>query len=188
MLAVIALLVSPALAADDERLSATIIYARGNALYKSDARGRNESQLVQLPSKATVRAMRTDIAGKTLLVDVGGKWSWMPLDRPRDRPPDRPGVALAGLPCADGPAQLATDGTSVVCRSIESPDKSVLVQLDTGTVTKLDAPPTGARLVGSGRARKLVWADANGVWGAPPNNLQAKTKLAAEAPRRGFLP
>jgi len=185
-LALVALLVSPALAADDERLAgSSIIYARGTALYKSDARGKNEVELVQLPSKTAVRAMRTDAAGATLLVDLGGKWSWMSL---AGLPAGRSAKSLTELPCADGPAQLANDGACVICRSSASPDKSVIVQLQTGKVTQIEAPPTGARLVGAGKDRKLVWADATGVWSAPPGNLKAKTKVAPDAPLRGFLP
>lgn len=180
-LAVVAIMASPAIAADDERLTtANIIYARDTTLYKSDARGKTEVELAQLPTKATVRALRTDSDGKTLLVDLGGKWLWMPLDGASH--------ALRELPCADGPAQLANDGACVICRSAASPDKSVIVQLQTGKVTPIEAPPIGARLVGAGRDRKLVWADAKGVWSSPPGNLRAKTKVAPEAPLRGFLP
>jgi hypothetical protein len=180
-LVIVALVGTPALASDDERLAgAKIIYARGTALYQSDARGKTEVEIAQLPSKTAVRAMRTDAAGAILLVDLGGKWSWMPLD----------GVAktLTELPCADGPAQLANDGACVICRSTASADKSVIVQLQTGKVTPIDAPPAGARLVGVGKDRKLVWADASGVWSSPPGNVKTKTKVAPEAPLRGFLP
>ena len=180
-LAVIAVLASPALAADDERLvNASIIYARGTSLYKADARGKNETELAQLPTKETVRAMRTDAAASILLVDAGGKWSFMPLDGSAK--------TLTELPCADGPAQLANDGLCVICRSAANPDKSVIVQLQTQKVTQIEAPPTGARLVGSGKDRKLVWADSTGIWSSPPGNLRAKTKVAPDAPLRGFLP
>jgi len=176
-----ALLVSPALAADDERLvNAKIIYARGTALYESDARGKSEVELAQLPTKTAVRAMRTDAGGTILLVDLGGKWSWMPLDGSAK--------TLTELPCADGPAQLANDGACVICRSSTAADKSVIIQLQTGKATPIEAPPTGARLVGAGKDRKLVWADATGVWSSPPANLRAKTKVAPEVPLRGFLP
>lgn len=179
--ALVVLLASPALAADDERLTtAKIIYARESSLYQSDARGKNEVELAKLPTKSAIRAMRTDAAGTTLLVDLGGKWSWMPLD----------GTAktLTELPCADGPAQLANDGACVICRSMTATDKSVIVQLRANKVTPIEAPPAGARLVGDGANRKLVWADATGVYSAPPGNLRAKTKVAPEAPLRGFLP
>jgi hypothetical protein len=182
---VAALVVAPAIAsageADDERLTtASIIYARGTALFKSDARGKSEVELAQLPTKTAVRALRTDADAKTLLVDLGGKWSWMPLDGKA--------TTLTELPCADGPAQLANDGACVICRGSASPNKSVIVQLQTGKVTPIEAPPMGARLVGLGGDRKLVWADAAGVWSSPPGNLKAKKKVAPDAPLRGFLP
>ena len=188
VLVVVALLASPALAAptDDERLNASIIYARDSSLYKSDARGKGEVELAQLPVKAAVRAMRTDAAGTVLLVDLGGKWSWMPLD---GSPAGRgKATSLSELPCADGPAQLANDGLCVLCRSVQNSEKSVIVNLASGKVTPIDVPPPGARLVGAGKERKLVWADATGVWSSPPGNPKQKTKLAPEAPLRGFLP
>ena len=181
VLAIAVMTTSAHAADDDERLAtATVIYARGTALYKSDARGKGEVELAQLPVRAPVRAMRTDTAGKVLLVDLGGKWMWMSLDG-RAR-------TLAELPCADGPAQLANDGLCVLCRSMQSPDKSVIVNLASGRVTPIDVPPPGARLVGAGKERKLVWADAAGVWSSPPGNPRRKTKVAPEAPLRGFLP
>ncbi len=183
ILVITTLLATPVLAApgDDERLTtSSVIYARGTALYKSDARGKNEVELAPLPTKTAVRAMRTDATGSVLLVDLGGKWSWMPLDGNAK--------TLTELPCADGPAQLANDGACVICRSTASPDKSVIVQLQTTKVTQIEAPPTGARLVGAGKERKLVWADSAGVWSSPPGNIKQKTKVAPEAPLRGFLP
>jgi hypothetical protein len=181
-LAVLAgLWIPAALAADDERLDrSTIIYARGEALYKSDARGKVEVELAKLPARMIVRAMRTDAAGSVLLVDLGGKWSWMPLDGKA--------TSLTELPCADGPAQLANDGACVLCRSTADANKSVIVNLATGKVTPIEVPPGGARLVGAGAERKLVWADAGGVWSSPPGNIKQKSKVAPEAPLRGFLP
>lgn len=176
----VVLLASRAYAADDERLDATtIVYARGGALYKSDARGKSEAQLAELPANARVRALRTDAAGKVLLVDLDGKWWWMPADGSKP---------LVELPCADGPAQLANDGACVLCRSTQHADRSVIIHLASGRVTPIAVPPPGARLVGAGANRKLVWADDSGVWSSPPGNPRKKTKLAPEAPLRGFLP
>lgn len=181
------LLATHAYAADDERLvDTTIIYARGGALYKSDARGNNETQLAELPADTRVRALRTDSAGKVLLVDLDGNagartqtWWWMPAD---GRKP------LAKLPCADGPAQLANDGACVLCRSTQDADRSVIIHLASGRVTPIAVPPPGARLVGAGASRKLVWSDATGVWSSPPGNPRKKTKVAPEPPLRSFLP
>jgi hypothetical protein len=66
--------------AGDDLAATTIIYARGGALYQADARGKSEAQLVAIPPNVPVRALRTDAAAAVLLVDLGGKWSWMPLD------------------------------------------------------------------------------------------------------------
>ncbi|MBA3817390.1 MAG: hypothetical protein H0X17_00735 [Deltaproteobacteria bacterium] len=176
---VVLLATTPASA--DEDLSAhTVIYARGQMLYKSDARGKGETEVAKLPATGVVRALRTDATGAVLLVDVGGKWSWMPLDGKA--------TALLELPCADGPAQLATDAACVLCRSLASPDKSIIVNLATGKQTPIDVPPPGSRLVGSGKERRLVWADATAVWSSPPGNPSRRIKVAPEAPLRGFLP
>jgi len=112
---------------DPRLVNSSIIYARGTALYKADARGKGEVELAQLPTKASIRAMRTSSDGKVLLVDLGGKWSWMPLDGTAK--------ALTELACGDGPAQLATDGACVLCRSATSADKSVIVHLASAKVT-----------------------------------------------------
>jgi len=171
---------APARAQPADELSATtIVYARGAALYRSDARGKGEAELVPLPPRATVRALRTDAGGAVLLADLGGKWSWMPLDGSAR--------ALTELPCADGPAQLATDGACVLCRNASKPDQSIIVNLKTGVQTPIAVPSPGARLVGAGAGRRLVWAD-KGIWSAPPGNPARKAQVAPEAPLRGLLP
>lgn len=168
-------------AAPDEALAkTTIVFARGNALYRATATGKDETELVKLPANKPVRALRTDAGGTVLLADVGGKWSWMPLDGAAAR--------LVDLPCAEGPAQLANDGTCVLCRSTKDATRSVIVILKTGKVNPVDASPAGARLVSTPAGRRLVWADASGVWSAPPGNLASKTKVAPEPPLRSFLP
>lgn len=159
-----------------------IVYAHKNALYKSDARGRNDDKLVDLPAGAgAVRALRTDAAGKILAVDLGATWYWMPLDGSAKE--------LSKLPCGDGPLQVAADGTNVICRSAKVPAQSVFVRLSDGKVWQLKGIPTqGARIIGSYPARKLIWADAGGVWSANPNRLAEKKPLATKVPLRGFLP
>ncbi len=180
---VVAALLAPALAHadDDPRLAnAAIIYARGTSIYRSDAKGKSEVEIAQLPAKTTIRAMRTAADGSVLLLDLGGKWSWLPLDGNAKTPTE--------LPCADGPAQLALDGACVLCRSAQSPDKSIIVHLASGKVTPIEVPALGTRLVGAGKDRKLVWADTTGVWSSPPGSPKQKTKVAPDAPLRGFLP
>jgi hypothetical protein len=171
---------APAQARGGDDLAATaIVYARGGALYKADARGRNEVQLVAIPPNVAVRALRTDAAAAVLLADLGGKWSWMPLDGSAR--------ALVELPCADGPAQLATDGRCVLCRDARKPDRSIIVNLASGRFAPVAVPTVGARLVGSDADRRLVWADG-AIWSAPPRKPSNRTQVAPEAPLRGFLP
>lgn len=164
--------------ADDDLATRTIVFARGSSLYKADAKGKSETELATLPDKSTVRALRVDAAGKVLLADVGGTWSWMALD----------GTAksLTDLPCAEGPAQLAEDGLCVLCRAKKG--GSIIVTLASNKVTTVDVPTTGARLAGTGAERKLVWADDKGVWTASPATPKKPTKAAPEAPLRNFLP
>jgi hypothetical protein len=166
-------------AGGDPLAATTIIYARGAALYKADARGKGETQLVALPPKTTVRALRTDAAATVLLVDLGGKWSWIPLDGSA--------TALAELPCGDGPAQLAIDGACVLCRNAKQPSQSIIVNMRTGVQAPMAIPAPGARLVGDGPDRRLVWAD-QAVWSAPPARPAQKKMVAPEAPLRGLLP
>ncbi|HET9619893.1 MAG TPA: hypothetical protein VFP84_00905 [Kofleriaceae bacterium] len=173
--------------ADDDFAGGVVIFARGAALYQVDARGRNETELAALPAKVTVRALRSDADGSVLLADLAGRWAWLPLDGASK--------SLLDLPCADGPAQLAIDGTAVLCRSPRAASQSILVELvhapgapaRTGKVTPIDVPPATARLAGEGAERRLVWADAAGVWSAPPGDPRRKVRAAADAPLRGFL-
>ncbi|HEU0029749.1 MAG TPA: hypothetical protein VFQ53_03880 [Kofleriaceae bacterium] len=178
-LALVGLLASSAFAGTAELDRASVIYVRGTTLYRSDGRGKNESELAALPAKATVRALRTDAAGTVLLADLAGKWSWMPLDGSAK--------TLAELPCGDGPASLQDDGSAVVCRAKQGTG-SVVIQLKSGKQTAVAVPAAGARLFGTATARKLVWADKTGIWGAPPEELAKKTQLAPEAPLRSFVP
>lgn len=163
--------------ADDDLAARTIIYARGTTLYKADARGKGEAELATLAARAQVRALRTDALGKVLLADIGGVWSWMPLDGSTK--------TLTELPCDVGPAQLAEDGLCVLCRKKNA---SVIVNLAKNTVTPVDVAASGARLAGMGAERKLIWADDKGIWSASPSKPKAATKVAPEPPVRGLAP
>lgn len=167
--------------ADDEFGGAYVIFARNGALYKTDPKGKAETKLVDLPAKVAVRALRTDNTGSVLLADLGGKWSWMRLD-------GKAPTTLTELPCADGPAQLAVDGDCVICRSTTSTTGSVLVNLNNNKVVPIPVPPLGARLVGVGADRRIIWADSTGIWSAPARDATKKTKVALQAPLRSFLP
>jgi hypothetical protein len=192
--------------ADDEP-TGVVIFARGSSLFQVDARGRAETEIAQLAAPAApaapaggarakpsapsgpsvaVRALRSDAGGSVLLADLAGKWAWMPLDGSTR--------SLTELPCADGPAQLAEDGSSVLCRAPQSAARSLLVDLPRGAAATrpartmlLDVPPGGARIIGSGAERALVWADATGVWTSPAGDPRRKTRVAPQPPLRGFL-
>ena len=177
--AALVLVASLASAAPAEDIPGTIVFARGNALYKSDPRGKDETQLATLPPKSAVRALRTDAEGKVLLADINGTWSWLPLDGSTK--------TLTELPCDPGPAQLAEDALCVLCRA-KAGGGSIIVNLKNGKVTPVEIPAVGTRIAGVGAARKLVWADKTGVWSAPPPNPKDKKQLAKEPPLRSFLP
>ncbi len=177
-LALVALLAAPAIA-DDDFGGAYVIFARGDSLLRTDPKGKSETQVAKLPTTAPVRALRTDRAGKILLANIGGKWAWMPLDGKA--------TTFTELPCADGPAHLATDGSCVLCRGATS-TTSLIINFATNKSITIPIPATGARIVGDTTNRRLVWADSAGVWSSPPNDPRKKTLVAPEAPLRGFLP
>ncbi len=168
----------------DPLLAQKIVFVRGTTLYTSDARGaaRSEQTLATLPPGApTVRALRIDAAGKALLADLGGAWWYLPLDGKTS--------SLTRLPCGDGPAQLAADATCVVCRSAQTPTQAMIVRLADGKLFSLPKiPVAGTRLVGAVPDRRLVWADAGGVWSAPPGKLANRVQVAKAPPLRSFLP
>ena len=167
----------------DDDLGGSVVFARGGALVQIDPRGKGEVELAALPAKAQVRALRADAAGSVLLIDLAGRWAYLPLDGASK--------AVAELPCADGPAQLAEDGSAVLCRAGKG--GALIVELPRARAGKplravaIDVPAATARLIGGGSDRVVVWADATGVWSAPPDNLKAKKKVAPDAPARGFL-
>jgi len=172
--------------ADDDFAGAAVIFTRGSSLFQVDAKGKAETEIAQLAAKVTVRALRSDAEGTVLLVDLAGKWAWMPLDGQAR--------SLIDLPCGDGPAQLAEDGSDVLCRSPKAANRSILVELPHGAsagkpgkIVAVEIPPAAARLAGVGSERTLVWADATGVWTAPPDDLKTRTRVAPDPPLRGFL-
>ncbi|HEY5923415.1 MAG TPA: hypothetical protein VIV11_17165 [Kofleriaceae bacterium] len=177
-IAALGLHVPAASAADDEFTNTAVVFVRGTSLIKSDGKGRNETEIATLAAKTQVRALRTDALGKILLADVGGTWSWMPLDGSTK--------TLTALPCEPGPAQLSEDGRYVFCRK---GDGSLVVNLVTGKLTPLAVPTLGARLLGNtGNERKLVWADKGAIWSAIAPRLAKPVVVAKQAPLRNLLP
>lgn len=170
-------------AADDDFGGATIIFARDHSLLRVDPKGKTEVEIATFgdPSdkKAkppVVRKLETDAAGKVLLADLDGTWQYMPLDGSAK--------SLTPLACGDGPAQLAEDGTCVVCRAKSG--GSQILNIASGKTLAVDQ--LGARITGKGTDRKLVWADKDGIWSAPPGDRKKAKKVAFEAPLRSFLP
>lgn len=169
-------------AADDKELDrASIIFARGDKLIRTDGKGKGEVELATLPAKAVVRALRTDARGTVLLADLDGKWWWMPLDGANR--------ALKQLPCGEGPTQLPPDGSCVICRSASAAgDKALVINFATGKQIPVDVPALGARIINVGQTRRVVYTDKTGVWSVALADPRKKTKLAPEAPIRNFLP
>ena len=172
-----ALVLVASVAHADDYAGGSVIFARGTSLYRVDPNGRGETEVATLEKKAAVRALRTDAAGQILLADIGGAWAWMRLDGSVK--------TLADLPCGDGPAQLTEDASCVVCRAKSGPG-SIIFNFKLDKAFPVDVPAT--RIVGEDKQRKLVWADRTGIWAAPVGDPKKKTKLAPEAPLRGFLP
>ncbi len=177
VIAVVLAITSPVFA-DDDFGGATIVFARGGSLYRVDPKGKNETEIATVTGsdgpRKVVRNLQTDAAGKILLVDLDGAWQWMPLDGSAK--------SLTALACSDGPAQLAEDGTCVLCKAKTG---SQIINLMTGKTLTIDQ--AGARVTGIGADRKLVWADKDGVWSAAPGHRQHAKKVAPESPLRSFL-
>ncbi len=166
--------------ADDELGGASIIFARDHSLMRVDPKGKTEVEIATFgdpkAKPPAVRSLKTDAAGKVLLADLDGTWQWMPLDGSAK--------SLTPLACGDGPAQLAEDGSCVVCRAKSG--GSQILNLASGKTLTVDQ--TGARITGKGADRRLVWADKDGIWSVPLNDRKTPKKLAPEAPLRAFLP
>lgn len=183
--------------ADTEFATGTVVFARGSRLVGLHLKTNSEVEvatlgdvsgvasatpnvtrllkLVAIAKPPVVRSLSTDGDGNVLLANLDGRWFWLPLDGSTKQ--------FATLPCADGAATLTQDGDSVACRSNNG--GSLIVHLRSNKRSVIDIP--SARLTGSGANRKLVWADKAGVWSAPPNNRKAATRVAPQAPKRGFL-
>ena len=187
VLAAAALVVAPAAAGNDEDFAgASIVFARDSSLWRTDPRGKDTAvEVVALPGPASdVRAVRSDAAGRVLLVDVAGHWYWTRLPESGAAPP------LAALPC-DGPVRITLDGDCAVCTAADG--KLAFYRFGDARAAARDLSPAGAVVVGrrnpGGKPpRDLVWADATGVWAAPVTRLTSKRSLAPEPPIRSFLP
>lgn len=168
----------PKKATADEFAGVRVVFAEGSALYQIDARGKDAAtKLVDLSGEAT--ALRSDPAGRVVVVNVGGAWSWLATDAATP--------TLTALPCtADGGLSISADAEYVVCGA--AGNATQLVRLRTGAKVVRAVPSASAVLVGPASARTLVWGDADGVWSAlakRKDDLAAKRQLAP-APLRGL--
>ena len=161
---------------DEALYQVGVIFARDRSLWRTDARGKGPpTEVVALPGPAKdVRALRTDAAGKVLLVDYAGTWHWMPLDGHAR--------ALTKLPCA-GAITIAPDGACVVCATARG--QVSIVHLASGAQSTVAVPATGATIVGAGSDRRLLWSD-RGVWSAPLDEMSAKRKVSPASPVRSL--
>ena len=137
-----------------------IIFARGDTLHLRD--GNQERELAKAPS--AIKSLRA--AKRVVLVEHATGWAWL----------DTATAKLTSLPCT-GAAQLAPDAACVMC------DRTI-VNLATGKQTAVAIPDAWI----AGSPRRLVWADATGIFTAAPATPTKSTKVAPEAPQRGLLP
>jgi hypothetical protein len=193
--AIAAALVSgaPASAGPAEDFGAgAVVFARDASLWKTDPRGKGPAvELVKLPAVGTgaaahaVRAIRADLAARTLIADIGGRWYWTRLE---------PGTVptMTALPCG-GAVRLLPDGNCVLCATEDG--RAALYRLGSVAATVLDVPAPASLIVRpaptatdpAAMSREVVWADDKGVWIAPVTRTSERRALAPAAPLRHFL-
>ena len=166
--------------ADEEPATARSIFARGGvAVSRRCARAAARPRSRQLAgqgdrARAAHRRRRQDPARRPrrhVGVDAARRLG-QALDRPAVRATARRSSPRTA-PC-------------VPCRKARAIGHRSIVNLDDGKTHAGRHAAPGARLVGSGADRMLVWADDSGVWTAPPANLKTRPSVAPEAPLRGF--
>ncbi len=159
-----------------------VVFARGRSLWLTDATGKAPAvTIAELPGPASdVRTLRTDAAGATLLVDVGGRWYWTPM------PAAGATATLTPLPCGPGPARLIASGTCVLCA--DDRGQAWLLRLVDGNGRPRAVPAATASFVERAGVRELVWADpASGSVLASPVARREPRTVAPTAPLRGLL-
>lgn len=159
-----------------------VVFARGDALWLTDGAGKTPAvAIATLPAAASeVRTIRTDAGGTNLLVDVGGRWYWMPV------PARGTTATLAALPCGAGAARMTGDGRCVLCADARG--QAWLMRLADGRGRPRAVPAATASFTVRAGVRELVWADAAGgpVLASPVARRQPRT-AAPTAPLRGLL-
>jgi hypothetical protein len=169
-------------AKDEDFGGGSVVFAHGTALWKTDPKGKGpETELVTLPGNATdVRMIRSNPDGSIVIFELAGVWWSARLDPAATAP-----VTPEQLPCAAGEARFASDGSCILCAAENG--ETTLISMKTGKSTTKAVPPAGARVVVVDGVRRLIWADADGVWSAKVKNLDDKIELAPDAPVSGFL-
>jgi hypothetical protein len=167
---------------DEDFGGGSVVYARGTSLWKTDPLGKGpETELVALSGPASdVQLIRSNPDGSILLIELAGTWWSARLDAAATAP-----VAPTQRACAAGDARFAADGSCIVCAGPDG--DTMLISMKTGKSTTKAVPSAGARVVVQDGVRRLIWADADGVWSANVKNLDDKVELAADAPISGFV-
>jgi hypothetical protein len=184
--AAVAALALAALSASDARAGrdpvGRVVFARGDSLWLTDAVGKAAPvAIARLPGPASdVRSIRSDAAGDTLLVDLGGRWYWAAM-------PARGATAtLAPLPCGPGAARLTRDGRCVLCA--DDRGRAWFFRLTDGRGRPRELPAAGAAFVERAGVRALVWADpASGAVVWSPLAARDPRPLTPQSPSRGLL-
>ena len=178
------LLALPARAAKDEDFGGgSVVFARGTSLWRTDPKGEGpEVELVTLPGNAADVAMiRSNPDGSAILFDLGGTWYWARIDAGATSP-----VTPEALACGAGAARFAADGACIVCAGAD-PAQTLLFSIATGKKVTKKVAPEGARVVATDAGRRLIFADADGIWSAAVKDLSDRTEVAPDAPVSGFL-
>jgi hypothetical protein len=193
--AIAATLPAAALAGPAENFGdGVVVFARDASLWKTDPKGKGPAvELVKLPAVGSVpaqavRALRTDLAARTIIADIGGRWYWARLAEP-----GAPVPMMTALPCG-GAVRLLPDGTCVTCATEDG--RAALYRLGSVAATVLDVPAPASLIVrpapaAAGAApvlsREVVWSDGTSVWIAPVAKTSERRPLAPAAPLRHFL-
>ena len=127
----------------------TVIYARGDALFRTTARGKGETELAKLPAKrarprAAHRCRAATCCSSTSAASGRGCRSTASAS------------TLTELPCGDGPAQLAERRRCACSAAAPRRRRSVIVNLAHGKVTPSTSPRAARASPVTAPSRRLV--------------------------------
>ena len=129
------------------------------------------AQLAEDGASVACRSPRA--ANQTIIVDLATK--------PGVAPSIAPAPSVAPAPNAAGTKATPSIAPAPTAAGTKATPGSPLG-------AAINVPPGTVRPIGTGIERRFVWADATGVWTAPAFDPQRKTRVAPDAPLRGFLP